>query len=282
MASIGTKTGIEKAQGGLTSNSIKDEGIVPVKLHRDLAQGAYIDYAGKGQPALFLATFELATGADATEHVAILPSGGHLHYTPINAIAQSVKGPEADALGLRLDLDAANGDGVNIVPGGLLGPWRFTVERTAGQPVPPAVFFRWRGVIEDVSGLAEFNLGFRKAEAVQAAVDNYDEAAYLNVLAGTLKTETILNGGNTSSVDTTQDWADGEEHELMAVCHGNGKVEFFFDGKEPTVTQAFQFDDAEAVVPFIHTLQAAAFSFIYTKRLTVGFLGDIKRPYRKL
>ena len=279
MASIGTKKGTEKAGGGITSNSIKDEAIFAGKLHPDITQGNYINYGGKGQPYLILATQgAVASGGDTVEHIAYLPSGGALHYNPVGAIAQSMKGPEANALGLRLDFDAAAGDGVNIVPGGLLGPWRHTIERTANLAVARSLFFRWRGVIEDVSGNAEFNIGFRKAEAIQAAVDNYDEAAYFNILLGVINIETILNNAVTVTTATTNTaWADGEEHDLMVVCHGNGKVEFFYDGKPPIVSKAFQFDDDEVVVPFIHCLQSADFTFLYTKKLEVGFLQQIKR-----
>lgn len=274
MASIGTKKGVERARGGITSRSIKDGAIVGPKLSDDLRQGAYLDYNGKGQPTLSLATGAAATGGDATEHIAHLPFGGTLHYTPINAIAQAVKGPEANANGLRLDFDAANGDGVNIVPGGLFGPWRTTIERTAGGTVPDGVFIRARLVIEDVSGNGEFNIGFRKAEAVQAAVDNYDEAAYINVLAGDIKLESILNNAATVTVDTTSNWADGEEHELLVTVDGKGNVKFKVDGRDPVVNLAYQFDDNEVIVPFIHHVQAAEFSFIYVKRLEVGRLSQ--------
>lgn len=275
MPSIGTKKGTEKARGGITGRSIKNGAIVGPHLSDVLRQGGYLDFDGKGQPILGLSTGAAASGADATEHIALLPGGGALHYWPINAIAQSVKGPEANANGLRLDFDAAAGDGVNIVPGGLFGPWRMVVERTAGGTVPDGLFFRARLLIEDVSGNAEFNIGFRKAEAVQAAVDNYDEAAYVNVLVGDIKIETILNNAATVTVDTTSNWADGEEHELLVTVNGKGQVKFYVDGLDPVVSAAaFQFDDNEVIVPFIHHVQAADFSFIYVKRLEVGRLSQ--------
>ena len=79
MASIGTRKGVEKAKGGITSRSIKDGAIVGPKLSDDLRQGAYLDYNGKGQPSLSLTTGAAASGADATEHIAHLPFGGTLH-----------------------------------------------------------------------------------------------------------------------------------------------------------------------------------------------------------
>jgi len=64
--------------------------------------------------------------------------------------------------------------------------------------------------IADVSELDEVYVGFRKAEAFQAVVDNYDEMLAVNVNAGDVYVESILNNGSTVEVDTTDNIADGE------------------------------------------------------------------------
>ncbi len=278
MGSIKELTTTEKAYRGLTHNSIRDEEVYGRKLHPDVRSGSYLYYDGKGQPFLFLATMAaVASGADATEHIAVLPgNGGVLHYWPIGAIAAAMKGPTADADGLRLDFDAAAADGVNIVPGGLLGPWRLVIERTAGQDPPDGLFIRVWLKIEDVSGTTDLAIGFRKSEAVQAAIDDYDELACLNVISGDVKRETILNTAATVTVDTGFNWADGETHELLLKCQGNGKVEMFFDRGDTPIGAAFQFDDAEVVVPFLFGLQAADLTEIRLVKLEVGHLSQLE------
>jgi hypothetical protein len=276
MASIGSRKGTEKAGPGITHRSIRDREIWPRKL--GLEGLTHLFYRGQGQPFLFLAAqTAVASGADGVEHVAYLPgSTVPLHYTPIGAITGAMKGPTAGSDGLRIDFDAAAAEGGNFVPGGLLGPWRMVCSRTVA--IPAGIFIRAKVKLEDVSGTTDFAIGIRKAEAVQAAIDNYDELACLNVISGAVKRETILNGGATVTVTTTHVWADGETHEIAVVCLGNGKVQFWFDGKPASGTgAAFQFDAAEVVVPFIYALQAADLTEIRLVELEVGIYSDF--PY---
>jgi hypothetical protein len=274
MASIGTKKGTEKAGGGITYRSIKKATIIANRLHADVLSGSYLSYNGKGQPFLFLATMAaVASGADTVEHVALLPAGNVLHYWPIGAIAQGMKGPQANVNGLRLDFDAAAGDGANYVPGGLLGSHLLNVERTAGAAVPEGKFIRWRGVIEDVSGATQFAVGFRKSEAIQAAIDSYADLAAIVAPLGAVATKTILATVVVNRATGSAAWADGEEHEILVTCAGNGKVAFYFDGRRVGID--FQFADDAAVVPFIFLLESSDFTFFYTKALEVGPLGQL-------
>jgi len=153
-----------------------------------------------------------------------------------------------------------------------LGPWRMTVERTAGGTVPKGLFIRLRAIITDVSGSDDFAVGFRKAEAVQAAIDGYDEMAVLNVISGNVTRETILNGGAAAVVDTLLNWADTEEHEIEMQVDGKGRVRFLFDGESAPVGAAFQFDDNEVIVPFIYALNAADLTPVHVVELEVGTL----------
>jgi hypothetical protein len=256
-------------KGGINHRSIKDGEVYGPKIHPDAASGAYAHYRGKGQPALSLVPTGVATGADATEHVAAVP-GLLLHYWPIAAAA--VLGPVAAADGLLLSLDQVAADGANYVPGGLFGPWRTTVDSLAPVPGRVGIFIRFRGKVSDVSGTADFAIGIRKAEAPQAAIDDYDELACLNIQSGNVFRETILNNAATVSVDTLFDWLDTEEHEVEVRCYTNGAVQFFFDRAKAPVGAAFTFDNAEVVVPFIYFLQAADLTDVNLTRLTVGYL----------
>lgn len=122
-------------------------------------------------------------------------------------------------------------------------------------PQNKKVFFEAVIKIDDISDVTELAMGWRKAEAYQAAVDNYDEMASFNIgqdADGQIEIHTILNNAATSETDTTlADWADGGEHTLRIEVANDGACEFFYDGAIPTVTAAFSFDAGEVIVPFL-------------------------------
>jgi hypothetical protein len=136
-----------------------------------------------------------------------------------------------------------------------------TKEFTVGQT---ECSFRAEITIADVSGTDDFLVGFRKKEAYQAAVDDYDEMAAFNIgagAAGRVNTETILNNAATTTTDTTlTDWADTETHTLEVRVDLDGNVTYLYDDAEPTTVAAFAFDADEVIIPFIHHLEAADLS----------------------
>jgi hypothetical protein len=122
-------------------------------------------------------------------------------------------------------MDQTDNDGVEITNG-------ITARSRAAVAVgtSPAVYAKAKLKIGDVSGTDDLAFGFRKAEAYQANVDDYDEMACLNVISGNVVEETILNNAATSSTDTTLDWADGGEHTLEVYVSAAGVVTFKVDG----------------------------------------------------
>ena len=100
--------------------------------------------------------------------------------------------------------------------------------------------------------------GFRKVEAFQAAIDNYDEMACMNVISGDIKTETIINNATTVTTDLTApssgDWADGAIHTLEVKVSSAGAVTYTLDDTAPTGAVAYSFDDGEVVTPFFYYL----------------------------
>jgi hypothetical protein len=117
-------------------------------------------------------------------------------------------------------------------------------------------FIRVKLNVADVSGSDDCAVGFRKAEAYQAAIDNYDEMAALNLISGTINIETILNNGATTTTSTTDTVADGVDVELEVRVDNGGVVSYVIDGAAPTTTAAFTFDDGEVIVPFLYFLHA--------------------------
>lgn len=119
----------------------------------------------------------------------------------------------------------------------------------------PAFFFRVRFSIADVSGTDDCAIGFRKVEANQANVDDYADMAALNVISGNINIETIVGGAATVTTDTTNNWADGETHELKVLVDADGVVTYEIDGEAPTTTAAYTFTDGLTVMPFFYFLQ---------------------------
>jgi hypothetical protein len=113
---------------------------------------------------------------------------------------------------------------------------------------------RMKVTIEDVSGTDDFVFGFRKAEAYQAAVDDYDEMAALQIVSTAINNHSILNGGATDNTDTTDTVADTVAFTLEVRVSAAGVVTYLIDGAAPTVATAFTFDDGEVVVPFLFVL----------------------------
>ena len=140
---------------------------------------------------------------------------------------------------------------------------RFTVGK---QAFSAELYFS----IADVSGTDDCAFGFAKVEAHQAAIDDRDESAVLNVISGDIKIETILNGGATTTTDTTDNWADTEIHSLKVSVSKAGAVTYQIDGAAPSTTASFSFDANEVVTPSFYLLQAADLSgAIIHRKLTV-------------
>lgn len=220
-------------------------GIQPYKL--DLSyKYAYDDF--RFNPACVAdAGGGAATGT--TGDVNVMNTGGNLFEYHIKG-TQTLVAPVLETDGLEVALDKTDNDGVEYTLG-ITSRSRFAF--TAGTH---AFYAKLKFKIADVSGTDDCAFGFRKAEAYQAAIDNYDEMACLNVISGNINIETILNNGSTTTTDTTDNWADGESHTLGVFVDLAGKVRYEIDGVEPTTTASFTFDSAEVVVPFFYFLQA--------------------------
>lgn len=209
-------------------------------------------------------TYETFQTNPVTAKVAGGAAGGTAEDTNVMAFGQNVfeyniKGtqtitaPSLAAGGLNISMDLTDNDGVEITQGiTARSPSSFKVGTSA------AFYVKARLKIADVSGTDDCAVGFRKAEAYQAAIDNYDEMAALNVISGNIYTETIINNAATVSTDTTDDWADAAEKTLEVYVSAAGLVSYKIDGVAPTAVAAtaFSFDEDEIVVPFFYFLHA--------------------------
>lgn len=190
-----------------------------------------------------------ATGTEGDENLCLC-GGVVWEYHVLGT--QSVVAPSLGTYGLNIVQDETEDDGTEYCLGiNANNKGVFTVGTDA------AFYAKMKFYIDDVSGTDDCAFGFRKVEAYQANIDDYDEMACLNVISGNIKIETILNGGATTTTDTTNDWADAAIHELAVYVSAAGVVTYTIDGSAPTTTAAFTFDDGEVVVPFFYQLAAA-------------------------
>lgn len=152
------------------------------------------------------------------------------------------------ASGLNIAMDQAADDGVEITGGiGVRSRQRYVVGTDQ-------FYAKCTLTLADVSGSDDLAFGFRKMEAYQANIDDYDEMAALNIISGAIYSETILNGGTTASVDTTETNTATVAVTLEARVDLAGVVTFLIDGVVPGTVGAFTFDAAEAVIPFLFFL----------------------------
>lgn len=193
----------------------------------------------------------IAAGTDAETMIHQYPDGLRLHVSNIGT--QTILIPAANTAGMNYAYDQTADDGVQWVASMNTHKGHPKVDRfTVGTD--GAFYAELKFSIEDVSGTDDCLFGFRKVEAIQAAVDDYDEMAAFNVESGDIKIETILNNAATTTTDTTDNWADGETHTLRVDVSSAGVVTYKIDGSAPTTTAAFTFDSGEVVTPFWYLL----------------------------
>lgn len=187
-----------------------------------------------------------ATGSAGDENVMYV---GDVAFEYHALGTQTILSPDIAATGLDIGMDQTANDGVEIGQG--ITAWSraaFTVG------TDPAFHLKVKMTIADVTGTDDCAVGFHKAEAYQANIDDYNDAACLNAIGGAINIETILNGGATTTTDTTDTCTDTNSVSLEVYVSDAGVVTYKIDGAAPTTTAAFTFDDAEVVVPFIYFL----------------------------
>lgn len=154
---------------------------------------SYIDYHLKGG----------AAAANTDTGVIVLKTQSGNCFEKTNIGTQTIFAPVQTANGLDLDGDNTNDEGFALT----MGLARYYAKH-AYVVGTDKFYFETKTYITDVSETDTLVIGFRKAEAHQAAYDNYDEMCAANVNAGNLIWETILNNGATVKVDTNVNVAD--------------------------------------------------------------------------
>lgn len=178
---------------------------------------------------------------------AMLSEGDYFEYH-IKGTQTIVSPAWVGGSGLNIAMDQTADDGVEITNG------ITSSSRTYFDVSTENCFFEVTLLPADVSGTDDLCVGFRKAEAYQAAVDNYDEAAYFHINGTTLSIETILNNGATSTTNTWSNAAADATAITLRVEIVDRVVTFKVNGSTPWTTVEFTFDASEKVIPFLYFL----------------------------
>jgi len=176
---------------------------------------------------------------------------------------QALMGPALNTLGLDVSGDQTNDDGwefrgCSSLAKGVLNKDHFKVGTS------PAFFFKVQFSIADVSGIDDLRCGFaQKDEAFTATTDNYTDAAWMSVITGDIKTQTILANAATIATDLTApssgDWADGASHTFKILVSSAGVVTYELDDTAPTGAVAYTFADELLVTPmWFHRFDATS------------------------
>jgi hypothetical protein len=187
----------------------------------------------------------------------MVTSKSYFEYAILGA-GQTITAPvivdvSAGVSALNCELDATNNEGLEICSGILQrNNTAFVVGAT------PSFKFRARLKIGVVANTDDCAIGFRKAEAYQANIDDYADMAVLNVISGDIKIETIVGGLTTVTTDTTDNWVDGDVKDLTVLVDETGAVTYEVNDNPPTVTAAYSFTNGLTVVPFFYFLHANA------------------------
>ncbi len=184
----------------------------------------------------------LLTTSKSSFEYAILGAGQTITAPQIAFVSTGVAG-------LNCELDPSNNEGLEICAGILAS------NKNAFQIGSSSAFkFRCRLLLSVVANTDDCAIGFRKAEAYQANVDDYADMAVLNVISGDIKIETIVGGAATVTTDTTDDFANAAIKDIEVRVDEEGAVTYLINGEAPTVTADYSFTDGLTVVPFLYFL----------------------------
>jgi hypothetical protein len=262
---------------GLARRSLQAEAVSPAKLVQNLLIPAYFKQKWPSLPPHTVGVDGFADPGllDADFNFHRFQSLGSMIAFSRNSGAKTAANPTEDANNGFLDagLDQAAAEGVQYVFGGKQTQYNPFGVQVGNQdsPYPGNKFVKLLMGTDTVANVAECALGFRKGEAAQAAIDDYDEMAVLNMQAGDVVIETILNGAATEVTDTGIDVADGDTWTFEVRMDGR-EPRFFVNGRE--FNTSFLFDSDEIIVPFMFWLQGGGAAQLRWYELTLGNEAD--------
>jgi len=173
---------------------------------------------------------------------------------------QTLTGPAITTTGINVSCDQTNNDGWDIrtkssLQKGTLNADYFTVG-TSG-----AFYLKVKLKLADVDGTDDLRIGFAKDQAFDATIDNMDDAAWIQVASGDIKTQTIVGDAANVATDLTSgggdgagNFADAGTHTFVVQVAADGSVTYLIDGAAPTGAVAYTFTDGTSVTPHFYFL----------------------------
>lgn len=237
-----------------------------------------IDAELMGQTGVYVPAFTMGTAAVLGTNAGGAPSGatgavnnlvlqgGNIMEEFVIGAGQTIIQPVMGANGLIINGDQTVAEGYE---------YNFPyLQYTIGTSA--AFAFELGLYINDMDGAAPYVFGFRKTEANNAVMANYDTFASIGMVAASSVTNIVisdeLNAGGNTITDTTDAWGgDGSYHVLRVLVDGTGNVTYTIDGVAPSVTHAFQFDNADVVIPYIRCEHSASPTDVAIRRMRIGF-----------
>lgn len=230
--------------------SLADEGI-----RQDFFDYDYVNAKFHDQPIGHENDGTAASGTTGATNVMHVGDGIHMEYHIKGT--QTILIPQISADGLDIGMDATENDGVELSLG-------ITARsRCAFTAQTDACFVECTVALADSSAVDPFYIGFRKAEAYQAAIGSYADYFVLGV-EGTanpnkIQFQTNLNAGGAATTDSTDTWADAASKTIRINVSAAGVATGLIDGVAPTTEPAaFTFDSGDVLIPFIYFLRGSA------------------------
>ncbi len=228
--------------------------------------GIYVPTFTQDAPAVSAAnTGGVPTGATGDVNLYTL-QGGFVMQGFVVGAGQTILQPLMGANGLIINMDQTNTEGME---------YNFPFfQYTIGTS--PAFAFELDLYINDMDGAEPYIFGFRKTEANNASYIAYDTWATMGMIASSSTTNVVLatelNGGGVTTTNTTDAWGgDGSTNTLRVLVDAAGNVTYTINGAAPSVTAAFQFDNADVVIPYIRIEHSASATDVAITGMRIGF-----------
>jgi hypothetical protein len=210
------------------------------------------------------------TGATGDTNLMAMQNGVIMEQFILGA-GQTIIAPRMDANGLLVSLDLTASEGAEYNLGARnLSKCAFTI----GTDL--AFYFSVGLYINDMDGAAPYVIGFRKVEANNATFANYTDYATIGMIAASSTTNVVtateLNSLGQTVTDTTDAWGgDGATNTLAVLVDASGNVTYTINGAAPSASAAFQFDNADVVVPFIRMEHSASATQVDITSIQCGY-----------
>lgn len=152
--------------------------------------------------------------------------------------------------GLTMSLDVAAGEGAEYV----LAPHVGAVEgpHTNEIGLTRASFTRCM-LHSGVVASADISFGFRASEVFQAAVDDYQDLAAINIFDSDIDVETIVGDAATANTPTGITLVNNELVEFLVIVDTDGRVKFYVNGDEYG-GGSYRFTEGLVAYPFLYCI----------------------------